>query len=161
MANRVGCQLPMSVDETSFFCRAPVVKKKRRPMADITQTFRTKEAKKEQASEEMTIHDIADKYAKVFTESSRTLKVLEDFKAAVVGSTMFDEEDAKAVQKEIDALDNQEMQKYQALNNGRLELLKKYDELLGMKKNFPKMNRFFVKKQQQIIGIVQQLGNNS
>lgn len=132
-------------------------------MADITQSFRNKEthSKKEQASEEMTIHDIADKYAKVFTESSRTLKVLEDFKAAVVGSTMFDEEDAKAVQKEIDTLDNQEMQKYQALNNGRLELLKKYDELLGMKKNFPKMNRFFVKKQQQIIGIVQQLGNGS
>ena len=92
----------------------------------------------------MTIHDIADKYAKVYTESSRTLKVLQDFKAAVLGSTMFDEEDAKAVQKEIDALDNQEMQKYQALNNGRLELLKKYDELLGMKKKFPKMKRFFV-----------------
>ena len=47
-------------------------------MADITQSFRKKDTegpKKEQASEEMTIHDIADKYAKVYTESSRTLKV--------------------------------------------------------------------------------------
>ena len=148
----------MSVDETCFFCRVPVVKKKR-TMADITQSFRKKDTegpKKEQASEEMTIHDIADKYAKVYTESSRTLKVLQDFKAAVLGSTMFDEEDAGGPKNRCPG--QPRMQKYRALNNGRLELLKKYDELLGMKKNFPKMNRFFV-KQQQIIDIVQQLGN--
>ena len=152
-----GCQSPMSVDETCFV--AYVVKKR------TWQTSPSPSAKRHRRPEEGASLRRNDdpRHCRQVRQSVHGVVAdaqgPPDFKAAVLGSTMFDEEDAKAVQKEIDALDNQKIQKYQALNNGRLELLKKYDELLGMKKNFPKMNRFFVKKQQQIIDIVQRLGS--
>ena len=107
-------------------------------------------------SDTQTIQDVDQTFTEAYSKSQRTIQTLQHFKQSLTESKVFDGEDVKNVQIEIERLNNNEVARYRALSLERLKILKQFDDQLNLKKNHPVLNRYFVNKQNEIMKLLQQ-----
>lgn len=107
-------------------------------------------------SDTQTIQDVDQTFTESYNASQRTVQTLQHFQQSLTESKVFDAEDVKHVQIEMERLNNTEVERYRALSLERLKILKQFDDQLNLKKNHPELNRYFVKKQNEIMKLLQQ-----
>ena len=106
-------------------------------------------------SDTQTIQDVEQTFTETYNKSQRTIQTLQHFQNSLRESKVFDADDVKNVQDEIERLNNNEKERYRVLSLERLKILKQFDDQLNLKKNHPVLNRYFVNKQNEIMKILQ------
>ena len=86
----------------------------------------------------------------LFLDAQGRISLLQKLRERMQSSELFDDEDVSAVDEEIERIEENERNSLQTKMKERLRILTKYDRLLEMGTNHPKLNEYFVRKQQEM-----------
>ena len=91
------------------------------------------------------------------------LNVLEQLYEVMQTSDLFDDDDINAMLHEIERVQKkkQEKEDFERRCQERLRILSRYDAILNMKENHPKLNKFFIKKQQKMQMMVDKIKDSA
>jgi len=91
-------------------------------------------------------------------DEERRLEVLRIFQMRLEKMPdLFDETDIKAIGKEIHRLENSKKRLWKRQCRERLKVLSEFERVLGLRKNHPKLNDFFVNKHRKMERMISKL----
>lgn len=88
-----------------------------------------------------------------FLDAKGRTSVLKKLITRMATSDLFDEDDEAAVRLEIERIVENERNSLQTQMKERLRILTKFDHLLDMGTHHPKLNEYFVRKQQEMTSL--------
>ena len=117
---------------------------------DFEEEEERSESDEEDSRSESSSREDEEEEDELFLDAQGRISLLQKLRERMQSSELFDDEDVSAVDEEIERIEENERNSLQTKMKERLRILTKYDRLLEMGTNHPKLNEYFVRKQQEM-----------